>query len=558
VPGAFLNYISATNHKDNVDKMTLLNRGFCSVQRHENFRLCALLFFLIVDLRFSTVPRRAFYTSDAVRDSLLEFLVIAKLFSEAEAAAVKTHFTSWLKENRKKRKGVEVDVPADIRAEFNLLRKGIQGYFGYEEPLAALITLSGSKVCVGHRNRDKEQKASRRFHFEPFFAYFKHIQGDKVPLPSVHFLQWFIGFVEGDGCFVLRKTDRYLSFYVTQGAPNRGVLDHIKATLGMGGVGKPDNENVCDYAINRADHIRAIVLLFNGHIVLPSRASQFQRFLARYNKLNPNLRNGPQIPFIGGTLLPTLQDDWLLGFTEAEGCFTCSVLPTATSSLVTLRYFVSQNYEENIVVWKHLQYLFKGGTILRRVGTDKSHWMYAVSGFTDPKRGLPIIYEYFDARELVGIKRAAFPILKELVADAAAGKHRTPAGAEAMKKRCTEVNPVYKGWKAAKDRFLALNEELYSPFTLNEQPLEDIEAGNGLLDGFNEQPLQDIEAGNGLLDGFNGPLPMQQDIGAGNGPLDGLNEHPPTGPKAPGESKTPPSPKKERTRRSHFAKRLQN
>jgi hypothetical protein len=146
--------------------------------------------------------------------------------------------------------------------------------------------------------------------------------------------------------------------------------------------------------------------------VLPSRASQFQRFLARYNKLNPNIRNGPQIPFIGpqipfigGTLLPTLQDDWLLGLTEAEGCLTCSGLPTATSSSVTPRYFVSQKNEENIVLWKHLQFLFKGGTILRRAGTDKGHWMYAVSGLTDPKRGLPIIYEYFDARELVGIKR---------------------------------------------------------------------------------------------------------------------------------------------------------
>jgi hypothetical protein len=261
VPGAFLNYISATNHRDNVDKMIPLNRGFCSVQRHENFRLCALLFFLIVDLRFSTVPRRAFYTSDAVRDSLLEFLVTAKLFSEAEAAAVKTHFTSWLKENRKKRKGVEVDVPADIRAEFNLLRKGIQGYFGYEEPKAALITLSGSKVSgIGTEIRSKRRRGDSTL--SPFMLTLSKYTGtrclclqstsSKVPLPSVHFLQWFIGFVEGDGCFVLRKTDHYLSFYVTQGAPNLSA-EYIKATLGMGSVGKPDNENVCDYAINRAD-----------------------------------------------------------------------------------------------------------------------------------------------------------------------------------------------------------------------------------------------------------------------------------------------------------------
>jgi hypothetical protein len=146
-------------------------------------------------------------------------------------------------------------------------------------------------------------------------------------------------------------------------------------------------------------------------------------------------------------------------------------------------------------VWEHLQYLFKGGTILRKWEVDKFHLSYAVSGFTNPKCGLPIIYGYFDARKLIGIKRFAFPILKELVADAAAGKHRTPAGAQAMAKRCTEVNPVYRGWKAAKDRMLALNAE----------PFEDIVVGNSPNGVLNSAPCA-LEALGQPTNALNGEL----------------------------------------------------
>jgi LAGLIDADG endonuclease len=306
--------------------MLPVTRGFCSLQPRDSFRLCALLFFLLVDLRFSTVPRRVFYTSDAVRDKLLEFLVSADLFSEEEAKVVRTSFSSWLVANRKKGKGVEVDVGQHIWDEFVLLRQDIQGYFGSDVPLAALITLSGSKVCIGPRNRAKEQKESREFNFAPFYKYFYEVHGGKVSLPSKSFLEWLIGFAEGDGCFVLNKTS-YLSFVVTQGVANRGVLDYIQRNLGMGVVGKPHVDGGCDYYINRTDHIRAIVLLFNGNIVLPTRVLRFRHFLDKYNALPAETRNGLQIPFVEGTLLPSLQDDWLLGFTEAEGVFYLHCTP---------------------------------------------------------------------------------------------------------------------------------------------------------------------------------------------------------------------------------------
>jgi hypothetical protein len=153
----------------------------------------------------------------------------------------------------------------------------------------------------------------------------------------------------------------------------------------------------------------------------------------------------------------------------------------------------------------NLRYLFKGGTVLCTAkeevvqGSTKEvpgHWQFAVSGFDNLSRGVPIIYGYFDARKLIGIKRNAYPIFKELAEEAFAKKHLDPNFWEAMQEKATQVNPVYRGREEAKARVIAMNAE----------PLEEIEAGNGLNGEFNSAlcTLEEIEAGNGL----NGKMDM--------------------------------------------------
>jgi hypothetical protein len=61
------------------------------------------------------------------------------------------------------------------------------------------------------------------------------------PVPPDHFLEWLVGFTEGDGCFVikkpwLKKKDRRLTFSIAQ--KDRVVLDFIKESLGFGNVSR--------------------------------------------------------------------------------------------------------------------------------------------------------------------------------------------------------------------------------------------------------------------------------------------------------------------------------
>jgi LAGLIDADG endonuclease len=122
---------------------------------------------------------------------------------------------------------------------------------------------------------------------------------------------------------------------IGQGAANVKVLHHIKKTLGFGVMTYNKTENVYQLTITRLDHVRAIIFLFNGNMVLPSREARFQTFLIAFNARADTV----SVPYIGLTLLPTLQDTWLLGFSEAEGCFHARL---NGRSFVTL-YSVSQN-----------------------------------------------------------------------------------------------------------------------------------------------------------------------------------------------------------------------
>jgi hypothetical protein len=69
-------------------------------------------------------------------------------------------------------------------------------------------------------------------------------------------------------------------------------------------------------------------------------------FLTAYNE------KGPMIPYLPSNNLPGLSDNWLLGFTEAEGCFTITLFNN-TNSFRT-RYILTQKGDSNLPIFSHL------------------------------------------------------------------------------------------------------------------------------------------------------------------------------------------------------------
>jgi len=139
---------------------------------------------------------------------------------------------------------------------------------------------------------------------------------------SEDWLNWLIGFVEGDGSFIVDKRNN-LQFVITQ--KEIEVLEKIKNTLNFGRVIK-QNKNANRYIVEQKELIELIILIFNGNMRLPSRIKRFERFLEVYNKkaIKGKIRLNT-IEKITNKKELTLNDAWLSGFTDSEGCFTITI-----------------------------------------------------------------------------------------------------------------------------------------------------------------------------------------------------------------------------------------
>lgn len=153
------------------------------------------------------------------------------------------------------------------------------------------------------------------------------------------FKLWFIGFVEGEGSFIINK-DGYLEFRITQSSPDAQILFMIKKKLGFGVVRVQDSiRNTHCYIVRDKNNLVKLISIFNGNIFLDTRKEQFKLWLNAFN-----LKYKENIPHIDSSFKPSLNDAWISGFTDAEGCFTCYVYANKsnTAKLVRLRYILSQ------------------------------------------------------------------------------------------------------------------------------------------------------------------------------------------------------------------------
>jgi Cytochrome b/b6/petB/LAGLIDADG endonuclease len=299
---------------------------------------------------------------------------------------------------------------------------------------------------------------SRGFDFTEFKKYFQELHKGALPVPSDKFLCWFIGFTEGDGCFFLRHNPSLLCrLAIGQSGSNRGVLDYIHKTLGFGNVTVRTDCLGVQYDVGAAAHIRALILIFNGHIVLPRRSTQFGLFLAHYNSLGAH-KGGPNIMFKNYTLLPTLEDRWIQGFFEAEGCVSCGVRLNdgKTSKYGTGRplspwfdcsFSLYQGLLQNKPVLEYFKSVFEGGAVTGGSESTKDFFTYRITGV----KNMPAIYEYFDSEPLVGIKASAYCLFKELVAEATAQMHLNREHAVDMKRRAAQVNDSDRAFNRARD-----------------------------------------------------------------------------------------------------------
>ncbi|GJP47541.1 hypothetical protein CLOM_g7297 [Closterium sp. NIES-68] len=304
------------------------------------------------------------------------------------------------------------------------------------------------------------------FNFLPFKAQWSVELGGEAPNDT--FLSWFIGFTEGDGCFSVNNR-RELSFILTQGSKNIEVLYFIQRTLHMGNVLK-QGQRVYRFIVHKREDIELLILLFNGNLILPSRKIQFYKFLIAFNEkktkrncatqapqgsqrctavdqlLRTNmlcttvLLEGP-IQYKRSNILPSLDNQWLLGFTEAEGCFTISLL--SNSKAFRTRFILSQKGDVNLPILSHFTLLFQAGKIEGH--STKDNYSFIVSGL----KSVQHLWPYFDNNlsHFLTSKKDSYLAFKEVNGSIEQGLHLNPERRKELITKCQHINSITRKTK---------------------------------------------------------------------------------------------------------------
>ena len=182
------------------------------------------------------------------------------------------------------------------------------------------------------------------------------------------FLEWLVGFAEGDGTFCSREISlqqptpsnretnastgvgapaeillqstqkllkRRLLFHLVQKDPK--VLHRIRAELGFGAVRQSGNGAATHwrYTVEDRRGLQRIMAILNGNLVLPKRRLQFAEWVNDARGLL-----WPSFVLKDTGPVASLETGWLAGFIDAEGCFYAHF--TSRSQRSSLSYRLTQ------------------------------------------------------------------------------------------------------------------------------------------------------------------------------------------------------------------------
>ncbi len=270
---------------------------------------------------------------------------------------------------------------------------------------------------------------NNKFDFSAFYnKYDTHLPNNKIP--SENFLTWLIGFVEGEGSFIVNNRGD-LAFVITQATIDKQVLEFIQEILGFGKV-IPQSAITSRYVTQNKKEIDIIVSLFNGNLVLPKRQETFDLFVKGFNKwvikgrilLEPVLINNRFI-------LPTLNDAWFAGFTDGEGCFTCSI---GEKKGFSFNFNITQKWEINLTLLNHLTVFFKNGIVSRH--SEENTYEFRIGGVNNCKD----IFPYFDKYTLYTKKYLSYKLWKDIHNDLVNKNHLDESKRQEMIEKAKMIN----------------------------------------------------------------------------------------------------------------------
>ncbi len=210
------------------------------------------------------------------------------------------------------------------------------------------------------------------------------------------FLEWLVGFSEGDGSFIVSK-DR-MFFIINQ--KEEKVLHRIRTELGFGKVSTYNTYS--RFIVADRDNIERLIHLFNGNLVLHKTNSRFELWLQSWNL---SFREQRRVIPLSQNQLPSFDNNgWLSGFTDANGCFNAVQTKDSRYSLgwrLRLRFILDQKSEKDLL--EKVKNLFGSGVISRRREVDDM-WRFTCTSILSHQ----VVTNYFTRYPLRTVKKVSF------------------------------------------------------------------------------------------------------------------------------------------------------
>lgn len=244
----------------------------------------------------------------------------------------------------------------------------------------------------------------------------EHVSKHKSYLTDTEFGYFLTGLIEGDGLF--GKKQLYIIF-----AENDVALAYyIKKRIGYGNVYKIKNKKAVRYICKNAKGLSYILSLINGKFV--SRL--------KYEQL---LKHNYDVDF-NYTILPplnclSLDNHWLAGFTQADGCFHINVIKSKTHKTgfsVRLEFSLKQN---DVVPLKLLYDTVKMGNLFQY---NTGIWCYKSTGFKTAQ----ILINYFDLYKVFAGKYVNYLKFRKVYIMITNGQHLEVRGITKIKSIATK------------------------------------------------------------------------------------------------------------------------
>lgn len=229
----------------------------------------------------------------------------------------------------------------------------------------------------------------------------EHVPDHKANLSDEDFGYFLAGLIEGDGWFGKKQ------LHVIFAEGDASLAYYIKKKIGYGNVYKIKSKKAVRYICKHNLGISKILSLINGKMVSKYKYNQL------INHLYPEDFNVTIQPPLN---MLSLDNYWLAGFTQADGCFHISVVKSKTHKTgysVRLEYSLKQKDDLPL---KLLYDVLKMGN-LSKYGTNI--WCYKSSGFKTAAN----LINYFDKYNVFAEKYKDYLKFRKVYIMITEGKH---------------------------------------------------------------------------------------------------------------------------------------